>query len=95
MFSASLDECYFSISRASNKRLDRIERGHRLWHVVENQDAADADWDEDFRDEGSADIRLESADSHSTSGFGLKDLGVDLDVRIWIGCLLDTYGPMG
>lgn len=71
-------------SRSSNKRLERIAKGHRLWHIVDKQDSLEEDWDEDWgrSAEQTAPVQSGAVEPLGQSGGGLKDLGVDLEVRL-------------
>jgi hypothetical protein len=71
--------CLFCNSRASSKRLERISKGHRLWHVVNKQDSVEDDWDEDWEGQ-EPQIHYENDEKHHVGKGGLKDLGVDVDV---------------
>lgn len=81
--------CLVPRSRASSKRLERISKGHRLWHIVDRQDCPDDGWDEDWmqgQDAGErGDIHFENSETRSVAAAkgGLKGLGVDLDVS-WL-----------
>ena len=71
-------------SRASNKRLERITKGHRLWHIVDKQDYDGEAWDEDWAANEDKGSRHENKDTNQVPSGGLKDLGVDLDVSLFL-----------
>lgn len=83
---------FFLHSRASNKRLERITKGHRLWHIVDKQDNDGESWDEDWAAGEDKGAHHETKETHQAPSGGLKDLGVDLDVSLFTARLVPVSG---
>ena len=67
------------VSRASNKRVERITKGHSLWHIVDKADTEIDAWEEDWTVSNEQSVEFKNAASSTNTG-GLKDLGVDVNV---------------